>query len=140
MAYFNLLNLDPSVYQNESGLDASYPGTGTLSPFFKTADGGVWSAHGDRYLATAADISAWGLQPSNWITLSDTNANKAHPNRELGTLVITDSGGVYSGSGGQRHHVQSYATYIQLSGGNPSKAVKVSDEFLNVSPVGADLP
>jgi hypothetical protein len=140
MGYFGLMNLDSSLYQAEPALAAGYPGSSELSTFFKAADGTAWSAHGERYLITPTNISTWGFQTAGWTTLAGPVANRMRPNRELGSLVIADNGGIYYGYGGFRHHVLSYGTFMQLAGGNSGIAVRVSDEFLGLSPAGSDLP
>jgi hypothetical protein len=138
MDYFGLMHLDPAVYQGDPNLDAGYTGTSNLSAFFRMQDGTSWTAHGDRFLIGNTATAAWGLQTTSWPVLDNLNANRMAPNSNLGSLVITDSGDIYFGSGGQRHHILSYSTYQQLAAS--SNTVRVSNEFVAVSPSGSDLP
>jgi hypothetical protein len=128
-----------SMVNNHASLDTAYPSGGTLSSLVRKSNGEMFLVTNGQRLAIGEPVrAAWGSPvPGSALQLSDTNINRLPLTGELSKFFIYN-GGIYYAQGGQKHHVQSWTSFINLGGG--ALPVTVPQDFFNTIPLGSPIP
>lgn len=139
-SFIDDFNLDPgSMVSGRNSLDTTYSTGGDLTTYIRKGDGEIFLATGGKRLAIGEIMrSAWGIPAVSSATLlSDAGVNRLPVTGELGKFFIYNNT-IYYAQGGQKHHVQSWSTFLALGGG--AMPVIVPQDFFNMIPLGSPLP
>ncbi len=118
-------------------LNTAYPTTGELSTAVQTSDGWRYIvSNGQRFVVGEAMRAEWGIPANTFRSISHGNVSRLPLAGEFGKFFI-HNGGIYYASNGQKHHVQSWSTYIALGGG---RLVHIESDLYDAIPLGTPFP
>ncbi len=139
--YFSYFNINPAnLITGQPNLETAYVNSGNLSVMVKDAQGNKFlMQNGTRINIDSSAISNWGLGSVSFLQINNANLARLPVVNNLGRFIYTKTAGLFYGSGGQKHHIDTYSTY-QALGGNTSNTFTVADEFLNTLQAGNPLP
>lgn len=137
---FNAYNFSwTHIRPADTALVAGYPESEDLSTLVKDWAGQAFYVDaGHRYAIMASDTTNWGLNPSSFTQVVGGGLLSGVSPASLTRLICNrDDGRIYYGSGGSRHYVTSYATYLSLGG--YANTTTVSSALVNLIPAGSNL-
>ncbi len=130
------LNVDDIDYSNTIG--TVYPSHGELSTMVSDGTNKYLFNNGQRLPLSATTMSDWGVPAGSFVQLGNNDVLRLPTGKALGKFFL-HNGGVYYGSGGQKHYVQTFSSFAAL-GGDMGNLPAVSDDFFNALPSGANIP
>lgn len=138
--YFTYLSLNPGLMtSNQANLESAYTGTDELSVLVKNSSGAKYVLqNGTRLTVDSSTQAAWGIADNSFVQLNDSILSRLPIVGSLKNFVNNPSGGLFYANNGQKRHILSFQSYINL-GGNSSNTPVVDSSFLNASPNGSDI-
>lgn len=136
--YFRHFGVNPaSIVQGPESLNTFYSTGGELSTVAQASDGWRYIiSNGKRYVVGESIRAEWGIPANTFKALGSGNINRLPLAGEFGKF-FTHNGGIYYASNGQKHHVQSWGTYLALGGG---ALVEVTSDLFDAIPSGVAFP
>lgn len=137
--FFKDFGLNVGDIDHNNNLGATYPSLGELSALISDSGSNRFLVNAGSRLGISSDAATnWGIAPSDYVQLGGGAINRLGSGKPLGRF-FQHNGGVYYGSGGQKHYVQSFGTFVAL-GGDLANLPSVSDDFFNRLPTGSNIP